>query len=276
MSSREVPPALSGDQQAELKAAVPGSPSQAGIDLSNWNWKAVRQFMSDHFGLSLRRSSCLNYLHRLGFVQKRPKQRLGKADPVRRGAFVGEYAALTAAARRTGVKIFCADEAHFRADGDLRGKWVLKGEPALVDSTSPHRGEQASYYSAVCLETGEVAVMELEGNSNSATSADFLRQLRARHTEPLTVIWDNSPAHRGDALRAYLTTPGLNLCLVNPVSSTGQALPSYRPDFNADEAVWGWVRQDVTANLCRGTRAAVPEKVGDFFANLASSPSVLD
>ena len=83
--SREVPPALSGDQQAELKAAAAGrSPSQAGIDLSNWNWKAVRQFVSDHFGLSLSRSSCLNYLHRLGFVLKRPKQRLGKADPVRR------------------------------------------------------------------------------------------------------------------------------------------------------------------------------------------------
>ena len=230
----------------------------------------MRQFVSDHFGLSLRRSSCLNYLHRLGFVLKRPKQRLGKADPVRREAFVGEYAALTAAARRTGVKIFFADEAHFRADGDLRGKWVLKGEPALVDSTSPRRGEKASYYSAVCLETGEVEVMELAGNSNSASSADFLRQLRARHTEALTVIWDNSPDHRGDAMRVYLVTPGLNLCLVNPVSSTGQALPSYSPDFNADEAVWGWVRQDVTANLCLGTRAAVPEKVGDFFANLAS------
>ena len=67
---------------------------------------------------------------------------------------------------------------------------VLKGEPALVDSTSPRRGEQASCYSAVCLETGEVAVMELEGNSNSTTSVAFLRQLRARHTEPLTVIGD--------------------------------------------------------------------------------------
>ena len=262
LSSREVPPALNEEQQAELKAAVPGSPSQAGIDLSNWNWKVVRRFVEERFGLSLCRSSCLNYLHRLGFVLKRPKKRLRKADPVRREAFVSEYAALTAAARRTGVKIFFADEAHFRADGDLRGKWVLKGEPALVDSTSPRRDEKASYYSAVCLETGEVAVMELAGNSNSARSADFLRQLRARHTEPLTVIWDNSPAHRGDALRAYLTTPGLNLCLVN--------LPSYRPDFNPDEAVWGWVRQDVTANLCLGTRAAVQEKVGDFFARLST------
>ena len=226
------PPALDVEQRDELKAAVPGSPSQAGIDLSNWDWKVVRRFVEERFRLKLSRSSCLNYLHRLGFALKRPKKRLVKADPVRREAFVSEYAALTAAARRTGAKIFFADEAHFRADADLRGKWVLKGEPALVDSTSPRRGEKASYYSAVCLETGEVEMMELAGNSNSATSADFLRQLRARHTEPLTVIWDNSPAHRGDALRAYLTTPGLNLCLVN--------LPSYSPDFNADEAVWGW------------------------------------
>ena len=261
LSSREVPPALNEEQQAELKRAVQGSPSQAGIDLSNWNWKVVRRFVEERFGLSLCRSSCLNYLHRLGFVLKRPKKRLVKADPVRREAFVSEYAALTAAARRTGVKIFFADEAHFRADADLRGKWVLKGEPALVDSTSPRRGEKANYYSAVCLETGEVAVMELAGNSNSASSADFLRQLRARHTEPLTVIWDNSPAHRGDALRAYLATPDLNLCLVN--------LPSYSPDFNADEVIWGWAREEATANLCLGTRAAVQEKVGDFFTNLA-------
>ena len=89
---------------------------------------------------------------------------------------MAEYAALMEEARRSGAKIFFADEAHFRADAELRGKWVLKGKPALVDSTSPRYGEKASYYSAVCLETGEVEWMELEG--------------------PLRVIWDNAPAHR--------------------------------------------------------------------------------
>ena len=222
----------------------------------------MRRLVRDRFGLLLSRSSCLNYLHRLGFVLKRPKKRLVKADPIRREGFVREYAASAAAARRTGAKIFFADEAHFRADADLRGKWALKGEPALMDSTSPRRGEKASYYSAVCLETGEVELMELEGNSNSTTSVAFLRQLRAQHAEPLTVIWDNSPAHKGDALRTYLATPNLNLRLVN--------LPTYSPDFNADEAIWGWVRQEATANLCLGTRAAVQEKVGDFFASLSS------
>ena len=49
----------------------------------------------------------------------------------------------------------------------------------------------------------------------------------------------------------------MNLRLVN--------LPSYSPDFNADEAIWGWARQEATANQCLGTRAAVREKVGSFF-----------
>ena len=74
-----------------MKGAVQGLPSQVGIELSNWNWKAVRRFVEERFGLALSRSSCLNYLHRLGFVLKRPKKRLVKADPVRREAFVSEY-----------------------------------------------------------------------------------------------------------------------------------------------------------------------------------------
>ena len=33
-------------------------------------------------------------------------------------------------------------------------------------------------------------------------------------------------------MREYLRTPGLGIRLVN--------LPGYSPDFNADEAIWGW------------------------------------
>ncbi len=236
-------------------------PGEVGIDFSNWNWKVVRQFLKGRFGLGLSRSSCLSYLHRLGFVVKRPKKRFLKADDHRRDAFVAEYAALLDQAQRVGAKIFFADEAHFRADGDLRRKWVLKGQPALVDSSSPRWGEKASYYSGVCLETGEVEAMEVAGNSTAETSTAFLQQLRRNHPGPLVVIWDNGPAHRGQAVRDYLTTPGLNLRLV--------ALPAYSPDFNPDEAIWDWAREEVTANECLGTKAKVQEKVNGFFAGLA-------
>ena len=140
------PPALSKGQQAELKAAVQELPAQAGIGLANWNWKVVRQFVEEHYGIVLSRSSCVNWRHRLGFAFKCPKKRLVKADAAKRESFVAEYADLREAAAGTGGKIFFADEAHFRADAELRGKWTLKGVPALVDSTSPRYGEKASYY----------------------------------------------------------------------------------------------------------------------------------
>jgi transposase len=244
-----------------LKAAVQQPPMASGIDVANWNWKVVRIFVRDRFGRLLSSRSCLNYLHRLDFVLKRPNKRLLKADAEARKAFIAFYAALRAEAQKTGAKIFFVDEAHFRADGDLRAKWVLRGQPALVDSTSPRLGEKTTYYSGICLETGEVEVMEVTATCTAETSVTFLTQVREKHAEPLIIIWDNGPAHHGDAIRTYLKTPDLNLRLV--------ALPAYSPDFNADEAIWDWVRDEVTANTCLGTAAKVSEKVNAFFTGLA-------
>jgi transposase len=241
---------------------VQASPRAAGVEAGDWTWKVVRTFCRERFRVTLCRSSCLNSLHRLGFVVRRPKKRLLKADEAKRVAFVREYAVLRVVAHLTGAKLFFVDEAHFSADADLRGKWVLRGEPAVVDSTSPRYGEKASYYSAVCLETGEVEYLALDGNSCAETSVAFLAHVRARHPEPLIVIWDNSPAHSGDPLRAYLKTPELRLRLVR--------LPAYSPDFNADEHLWGWVREEVTANTCFGTAAKVRAHVEPFFAGLAA------
>jgi transposase len=237
-------------------------PRGAGIEQADWHGKVVRRFVGEHFGLTLGRSSCLRYLHRLGFVRKRPKKLLLKANEAKREAFVAAYATARREARARGAKIFFVDEAHFYADVDLHSMWVLKGTPALVPSTSPRYGEKASYYSAVCLETGEVEALPLAGNSSAETSVTFLQHLRARHTTELIIYWDNAPAHGGEALRTYLATPDLRLRL--------RRLPAYSPDFNADEHIWAWVREEVTANTCFGTATTVRAHVDPFFAGLAT------
>ena len=97
-----------------------------------------------------------------------------KPDVGKQKTFLAEYAALSEEARRTGAKIFFADEVHFRADAKLRGKWVLSREPALVDSTSPRRGERASYYSEVCLDTKGLVQEQVD---------DFLSRLAVGETK---------------------------------------------------------------------------------------------
>ena len=57
-------------------------------------------------------------------------------------------------------------------------------------------------------------------------------------------------------------TAGLGLRLIN--------LPGYSPDFNADEAIWGWAREEATGNLCLWTKASMHGRVSHFLAGLAS------
>ena len=74
-----------------------------------------------------------------------------------------------------------------------------------------------------------------------------------------------APSASSEVARRCGSIPGrwaLNLGLVN--------LPGYSPDFNADDAVWGWVRDETTGNLCLGTVSRVQERVGSFLAALAS------
>ena len=103
-----------------MRVAVQELPVKSGIGLANW--KVVHQFVSDRFGIRLSRSSCPKYLHRLGFVLKRTKKRLVKADERKWEAFVPEYPVMADGARGSGAKIVFADEAHFRENAELRGK----------------------------------------------------------------------------------------------------------------------------------------------------------
>ena len=65
-------------------------------------------------GISLSRSSCLNYLRRLGFVLKRPKKRLVKADEAKREAFVADTppGENIVVARPEGARNLCLDKGY--------------------------------------------------------------------------------------------------------------------------------------------------------------------
>ena len=47
------------------------------------------------------------------------------------------------------------------------------------------------------------------------------------------------------------------------------ALPGYSPDFNPDEAIRDWIREDVTTNICLDTTPKVRTKVDAFIDGLA-------
>ena len=48
-------------------------------------------------------------------------------------------------------------------------------------------------------------------------------------------------------------------------------LPGYSPDSNADEAIWGWAREEAMGDLCLGSRTTVQEKVSQLSTGLTHS-----
>ena len=161
---------------------------KGGHSLANWNWKVVCQYISEHFGISLSRNS-LNYLHRLGFAFKRPKKRLVR-DAEKREAFVAEYAG---PGQWRLERRYSSDEAHFRARR-VAGQVGAERRASLGGLDQPALWRE-----------GQLLLGGVSGDRLGiwrGTATEFLAQLR------LNVIWDNAPAHRGEAVREYLRTPG--------------------------------------------------------------------
>ena len=92
------------------------------------------------------------------------------------------------------------------------------------------------------------------GQHNSGTSvafadADCLTQLKEKHAQvPLRVSWDNAHGPSWGSGTRVPQDAELALRLVNRRATA---------HFNADEAVWGWAREESLAILCLGSRAAV-------------------
>ena len=55
-------------------------PASSGLELANWYWRVVRRFVWERFALNLSRSSCLNWLHRLGICLQASQEALAQGQ----------------------------------------------------------------------------------------------------------------------------------------------------------------------------------------------------
>jgi transposase len=115
---------------------------------------------------------------------------------------------------------------------------------------------------------GELFLMAQERALTSADVARFLRHLLAVVPDPLLVIWDGGPIHRGQPVRDLLAEVGRARLQVEP-------LPAYAPDLNPDEGIWNYLKRVELRNVCcqslRHLRAALREAA----IRLCSKPEVI-
>ena len=95
----------------------------------------------------------------------------------------------------------------------------------------------------------------------------FLRQLK-KALGAYTVIWDRSNIHsRSRLVKAYLAK--------HP-EIVAENFPSYAPEANPDEGVWGWTKYGRLANLAAANTVELRHRIHQEFAVLKNNRQLLD
>ena len=102
--------------------------------------------------------------------------------------------------------------------------------------------------------------------ANGEHTIEVLGRLRAEVPErELIVFWDGAPYHRAKTVREVATTLGITLI----------PLPGYSPDLMPVEALWRWLREDVTYHHCHASADDLIRRVATFEARLNQDPLVI-
>ncbi len=242
------------------------TPPIGGADPApRWTLRRVVVWVRERFGLVFCRETIRTALHRLKRSWKKAKKLLGRADPEQRQAFIERLQAVVTGAQRDQHLLVYVDEAHIHQDAALGYGWSERGQRLWVASSSPGLSARVSFYGLSLFNEGQVRLGPF-ARANGEHTVEVLRQLRAEWPDrQLLVLWDGAPYHRAQAVREVATTLGLAL----------MPLPGSSPDLMPVEALWRWLREDVTYPHGHASAEDLTQRVAEFETRLNREPFVI-
>jgi len=90
---------------------------------------------------------------------------------------------------------------------------------------------------------GQLLFQMQDHSYHGADVVRFLRLLLRKLSGKLLVIWDGSPIHRGQAVKAFLARGAAKRIHL-------ERLPGYAPDLNPEEGFWNLLKRRELKNVC--------------------------
>jgi transposase len=248
---------------AQRTAATP--PLEGADPAPRWTLRRLVDWVRERFGLVCCRETIRAVLHRRKLSWKKAKKLLGRADPEQRQAFLEQLQGVLEGAQRDQHLLVYVDEAHLHQDADLGYGWAERGQRLWVASRSPGLSARVSFYGVYLYNEGQVRLWPFPRANGEHTIAVLQRLRTEAPDRTLIVLWDGAPYHRAQAVREAATA--LNIRLM--------PLPGYSPDLMPVEALWRWLREDVTYHHCHASAEDLTRRAADFEARINQDPCAL-
>jgi transposase len=233
------PPTAGEVAEAAVAACLAGSDLPATTGPGAWTIPRLVTALVER-GLAVGGRTVRRLLRRLEARWRRGRL-VAKGDPDRRavlGRLAADLLAVHLAAVEAGRRLVVVfeDEADLALLAHAGYSWQLPDRSPLIPT--PGQNQKSGLFGSLSLD-GELIITEAPRKTAVALTR-HLDEVAARFPEAeVAVIMDNVGIHHAKATQAWLVThPHLHQLF----------LPRYSPNDNAQERVWGWLREEVCRN----------------------------
>jgi transposase len=163
------------------------------------------------------------------------------------------------------------DESGFMLTPTVRRTLAPRGKTPILKSWDRH--DRISAISCITVSPKrrrlglDFDLLPDDANAHGEDTVAFLKRLKRHIPGPMTILWDRGNIHdRSQVVRAYLAE--------HPEVVTAK-LPSYAPETNPDESVWGHTEPGRLANFTPEDTAELRAVLVEEFERIRRRPDLL-
>lgn len=198
-----------------------------------WTTKRLGLVIEKKTGKKLHNSNVWRLLKRMGLSNKKPEKRAYEQNPKEAKKWLREeWPKIQEHARRWQAIIYFQDETSVSLIPVMGKTWYKKGKTPVVKLT----GKKGSFPVSSAISPRGKMLFRIEKDViNSSTFIEFLKKIRQHSpNRKVIVVTDKARPHIARAVKDYAEANNKKFAIYY--------LPSYSPELNPDEGVWGYLK----------------------------------
>jgi transposase len=232
---------LSPEQVGQLPTLLARGAEAYGFRGNVWTHARIASVVHTAFGVRYHDHHIPRLLAKIRWTRQKPRRRASQRNEAAIQQWQGQtWLETKRNADEAQQTIVFMDESGFRLLPALVRTYAPRGQTPVLDIPLTH--DHLSVMGALTLD-GSLFTWIQDHSVKGPDIVRFLKHLLAHIVGKVLLVWDNLPAHHGQALKAFLTQPAAKRL-------TLQALPAYAPELNPQEGIWRYLKYVELKNVC--------------------------
>lgn len=251
--------------EEEILRIVLAGAATYGFETNLWTVRRLRRVIADEFQIQVSKNTVWRRLRDAGLTYQKPEREYYEIDEAARKKWLRyEVPKIRRAVKTYRGILYFQDESNISLTAFLGKTWSPCGQTPKANVTGKRAGVAAT--SAIS-RNGHLLFRLLDKRIASKEVIEFLGQMLRHHKRRhLIVVMDRAPPHTSKKTRAWIDgQPRLHVF----------HLPAYSPDWNPDEKVWNYLKNNELASHQAKNKGELKQLARRKLQSMAKRPKLM-